>query len=110
MAVGRSKNAGIQRSPAAISSARSSAAGDMIAIQSPPSEANTSGGEVVGVDLGQVAGRPPAPEVASTRTRASASAPSSGDRCHHGGRGLVVGPGVGVDAGLGPRGRAGLPR
>ena len=40
MAVGRSKNAGIQRSPAAIDSARSSAFGDISASHSPPSEAN----------------------------------------------------------------------
>ena len=39
MAVGRSKNAGIHRSPAAIEAARSSAAGDISAIQRPPSEA-----------------------------------------------------------------------
>ena len=40
MAVGRSKKAGIHRSLAAIDAARSSAAGDISAIHSPPSEAN----------------------------------------------------------------------
>jgi hypothetical protein len=38
IAVGRSKKAGTHLSVAAISAARSSAAGDMTAIQSPPSE------------------------------------------------------------------------
>ena len=46
-------------------------------------------------------GRPPAPEVASTRTSESSSAPAGDDRRHHGGRGLVVRPGVDVDALLG---------
>ena len=40
IAVGRSKNAGTQRSLAPIDAARSRAAGDISASQSPPSEAN----------------------------------------------------------------------
>ena len=52
-------------------------------------------------------GRPPAPEVASTSTSASVvGARDPADRRHHAGGGLVVRPGVDVDAGLGPR-RAG---
>jgi hypothetical protein len=39
IAVGRSKNAGTQRSESAIAAARSSAAGDRRATQRPPSEA-----------------------------------------------------------------------
>ena len=47
-------------------------------------------------------GRPPAPDVASTSTSESSSATAT-DRRHHGGRRLVVGPRVGVDALLGDR-------
>ena len=55
-------------------------------------------------------GRPPAPEVASTSTSASSSAPVDPlDRGHDAGRGLVVRPGVDVDAGLGARRRRSVP-
>ena len=53
-------------------------------------------------------GRPPAPEVASTSTSASSSAPSTRlHRRHDAGARLVVRPGVDVDAGLGARVGAG---
>ena len=55
-------------------------------------------------------GRPPAPDVASTSTSASSSAPADPLRPgHHAGRGLVVRPGVDVDARLGARRRAACP-
>ena len=104
IAVGRSKNAGMWRS----------VAGDLLGAgqrlgrhQRDPQPA--VGGEallrreVVGVDLGR--GRPAGRRRRRWRRRAPASRrrrPRT-DRRHHGGRGLVVRPRVGVDALLGDR-------
>ena len=54
-------------------------------------------------------GRPPAPEVASTSDQGVVGAGRADDRGHHAGRGLVVGPGVDVDALLGRRRTASEP-
>ena len=107
IAVGRSKNAGMCRSPTRRSRRRGRARpGTSARSRGRRRRRSTSAARSSRRrPRSRSTGRPPAPEVASTSTSAPSVPAGRGDRRHHAGRGLVVRPGVDVDAGLGQRRR-----